>query len=234
MAYFSKRSIEEFKTNLANGGVRPTMFEVSITPPTYIINNTSGLDADISDEQDNTSSSNDSESDSQSSYSERFTFLVKASTLPGSQIASIEVPFRGRRLKVAGDRTFANWQTTLYADGDYKLRNLMEKWAEYIQNHNYALGLNNVNKYMGTGLVRQLNRQGKQLKAYQFNAIWPVSISEIQLDFEANDQIETYDVEWAVNYWHAANRDQIPKGNTVDDPNTSASVVDGNINRVLS
>jgi len=193
MAYFSKRSIEEFKTNLANGGVRPTMFEVSITFPAI-------LRVDLQD------------------LTQKSIFLVKGATLPGSQIGVIEVPFRGRKMKVSGDRTFADWETTIFSDTDYKLRNAIEKWSEYIQNHNYALGLNQIDDgtnnltnadegYFGTAIVRQLDREGKQLKVYQMNGIWPTSIGDIALEFGTNDTIAEYSCTWAVQYWSGAGPD---------------------------
>jgi len=190
MVYQSRKSIEEFKSNLANGGVRPTMFEVQISFPSVIQN----LD--------------------QQELTEKSTFLVKGATLPGSQIGVIEVPFRGRKMKVSGDRTFADWETTIFSDTDYKLRNTIEKWSEIIQNHNYALGLNQLESgtsqndgsadgYFGTAIVRQLDRQGRQLKTYQFNGVWPTNIGDIALEFGTNDTIAEYSCTWAVQYWHA-------------------------------
>ena len=203
MVYTSKRSIEDFKSNLANGGVRPTMFEVQLTFPQLISAGTEGVNTDRGDNNE---------------FSNKSIFLVKGATLPGSQIGVIEVPFRGRKLKVSGDRTFADWETTIFSDTDYRLRNAIEKWSEYIQNHNYALGLNqldsgtsvsdgSVDGYFGTAVVRQLDRQGQQLKVYQFNGIWPTNIGDIALDFGTNDTIAEYSCTWAVQYWTGAGRD---------------------------
>ena len=191
----SRKSIENFKSALANGGVRPTMFEVTITFP-EVINKIVGTAA------------------------EKTTFLVKASQMPGSTIGVVEVPFRGRKLKVSGDRTFADWETTIINDGSFELRKAMEKWSEYIQNHNYALGARPLDKgdatadrsrgvgndnsgYFGTANVRQLDRQGNQLRMYQFNGIWPSVIEPISLNFGDVDTIEEYNVTFCVQYWHA-------------------------------
>ena len=84
-------------------------------------------------------------------FSNKTIFLVKGATLPGSQIGVINVPFRGRKLKVSGDRTFADWETTIFSDTDYRLRNAIEKWAEHVQNHNYALGHNQLQDGTGVG-----------------------------------------------------------------------------------
>ena len=219
--YESKRSIEDFKSNLANGGVRPTMFEVQIAFPSTVTGaSTDGFSATTNREGDLTESTSTTSNPRPSApeLTEKSTFMVKAAQMPGSQIGVIQVPFRGRRLKVSGDRTFADWQTTIFNDSDYKLRNAIEKWSEIIQYHNFALGHNQLTDgvtepldnekdgYMGTGFVRQLDRQGRQLKIYKLAGIWPVSIDEITLDFGINDTIEEYGVTWAVQYWHAGGR----------------------------
>ena len=182
MVYTSRKSIENFKSALANGGVRPTMYEVDISFPQGLVTN-------------------------QPELTEKAKFLVKASTLPGSQVGVIPVPFRGRKLKVSGDRNFADWSTTIINDTDFKLRKAMEKWAETIANMNFAIGANTMEEYFGTAEVRQLDRLGQQLRVYQFNGIWPSQIADIPLAFDQYDTIEEYDVTWAVQYWHAAGAD---------------------------
>ena len=200
----SRKSIENFKSALANGGVRPTMFSVEITFPQIVVNN-------------------------QAELNEKALFLVKAATLPGSQIGIIDVPFRGRKLKVSGDRNFADWQTTIINDTDFKLRKAMEKWSETIQNMNFAIGENELENYFGTAEVRQLDRQGKQLRVYEFNGIWPNTIAEIPLSFETQDTIEEYDVAFCVQYWHAAGKN----AESIDGLN-AWSAPEGNKNQVLS
>lgn len=181
MVYTSRKSIENFKSALANGGVRPTMYEVDISFPQGLVTN-------------------------QPELTEKAKFLVKASTLPGSQVGVIPVPFRGRKLKVSGDRNFADWSTTIINDTDFKLRKAMEKWAETIANMNFAIGANTMEEYFGTAEVRQLDRLGQQLRVYQFNGIWPANIADIQLSFETQDTIEEYDVQFCIQYWHAAGK----------------------------
>lgn len=200
----SRKSIENFKSALANGGVRPTMFSVEITFPQIVVNN-------------------------QAELNEKALFLVKAATLPGSQIGIIDVPFRGRKLKVSGDRNFADWQTTIINDTDFKLRKAMEKWSETIQNMNFAIGENELENYFGTAEVRQLDRQGKQLRVYEFNGIWPNTIAEIPLSFETQDTIEEYDVAFCVQYWHAAGKN----AESIDGLNEWAAP-EANKNQVLS
>ena len=231
--YISRKSIEDFKSNLANGGVRPTMFEVQIVFP-KVIRDTFDLGDLVEGSIDRAADQGGNSATSPAELTEKSTFLVKASTLPGSNIGRIEVPFRGRRLKVSGDRTFNDWNTTIFNDSDYRLRDALEKWSETIQYHNYAIGHNQIETgvnnsifgeeesgYMGTGFVRQLDRQGRQLKIYKFAGIWPVTIDEISLDFGANDTIEEYGVTWAVQYWHANNEQNGPQNTGFNKPKNS-------------
>ena len=232
-SYISRKSIEDFKSNLANGGVRPTMFEVQIVFP-KIIRDTFDLSDFTPGDTNDAGGASGETSGSAAELTEKSTFLVKSSSLPGSNIATIPVPFRGRQLKVAGDRTFNDWSTSIYNDSDYRLRDAIEKWSEIIQYHNFAIGHYQIDSgvtnsifgeeesgYMGTGFVRQLDRQGRQLKIYKFAGIWPTTISEVSLDFEQANTIETYDVTWAVQYWHANNEQNGPQNTGFAKPKNS-------------
>ncbi|WNL51059.1 tail tube protein [Synechococcus phage S-CREM2] len=190
----SQRSIEDFKAILQGGGVRPTMFQVELTFPTGVSRNNNRL-------------TNDG------------TFLIKATALPASTIGVIDVPFRGRKLKVSGDREFADWNVNILNDVSFGLREGLEEWSERIQNHNYALGAPELNDYYASAIVRQLDRDGRQLRAYSFEGIWPREIEAINLDFEANNAVEDYGVTFAVQYWSATRN---------GDPRTSNNPVDAN------
>ena len=198
----SQRSIEDFKAVLQGGGVRPTMFEVELTFPSSIT-------------ADSTLATNES------------TFLVKSAALPASNVGVIEVPFRGRKLKVSGDRTFDPWAVTVTNDVSFNLRNTFEKWAEKIQNHNYALGATFLNTYFSSAIVRQLDRDGTQLRAYRFEGIWPSTVGEIGLDYDNTDSYEEYEVAFNVQYWSAID---------VGDPTTSSVARDpsSNLNSISS
>ena len=198
----SQRSIEDFKAVLQGGGVRPTMFEVELTFPDTVVS-----DPNLATNEG--------------------TFLIKASNLPASNVGLIDVPFRGRKLKVSGDRTFDDWNITVINDVSFGLRKSFEEWSERIQNHNYALGSNTLNDYFASAIVRQLDRDGQQLRAYRFEGIWPQTVSDIGLDFDSTDTYEEYDVTFAVQYWSA-----IQDG----DPFTSAVARDpsANLNQISS
>ena len=174
----AQRSIEDFKAVLQGGGVRPTMFEVEMTFPDPVVS-------------DPTLATQES------------TFLIKTAALPASNVGQIAVPFRGRKLKVSGDRSFDDWTVNVINDVSFGLRKAFEEWSERIQNHNYALGSTTLNDYFASAIVRQLDRDGSQLRAYRFEGIWPVTVAEIGLDFDTNDTFEDYDVTFAVQYWSA-------------------------------
>ena len=198
----SQRSIEDFKAVLQGGGVRPTMFEVEMTFPETVVS-------------DPTLATNEG------------TFLIKAASLPASTLGTINVPFRGRQLKVSGDRTFADWSISVVNDVSFGLRKAFEEWSERIQNHNYALGSNSLNDYFASAIVRQLDRDGQQLRAYKFEGIWPSQIGELGLDFNSTDTVQEYDVVFNVQYWSAADD---------GDPTTSAVARDpsSNLNEITS
>ena len=198
----SQRSIEDFKAVLQGGGVRPTMFEVELTFPESVVSDSTEITRDG-------------------------TFLIQAAALPASNVGTIEVPFRGRKLKVSGDRTFDPWNVQIMNDVSFGLRVAFEKWSEKIQNHNYALGATNLSDYFASAIVRQLDRDGAQLRSYSFEGIWPAAVGEIGVDFNATDDVERYDVTFNVQYWSAAKD---------GDPYTSAVPRDtsGQINDIIS
>ena len=200
MAY--PRSIEEFKAVLQGGGVRPTMFQVEMSFPDAVV-------------VDPTQADNEG------------TYLIKAAQLPASNVGNIEVPFRGRKLKVSGDRTFDDWSVTITNDVSFGLRKGFEKWSELIQNMNFALGANELNDYFASAVVRQLDRDGNQLRAYRFEGIWPTTVDAIELDFDSTDQVEEFGVTFCVQYWSAIdNGDPITSSvaiNPVSDKNAIRS-----------
>ena len=187
----SQKSIEDFKAVLQGGGVRPTMFQVEMTFPDGIT-------------PDPTLATNNG------------VFLIKAAQLPPSTVGVIDVPFRGRKLKVSGDRTFDDWSITVTNDVSFQLRKGFEKWAELIQNMNFALGANELNDYFASAVVRQLDRDGNQLRAYRFEGIWPTEVAAIDVDFDSTDTVEEFGVTFKVQYWSAID---------AGDPLTSAVAV---------
>ena len=139
---------------------------------------------------------------SPSALAEFGTFLVKGANLPASTVGTVEVPYRGRVLKIAGDRTFEPWTVTVINDEGFKMRNAFEQWSNKIsllaENRSvYAAPAN----YQTSATVRQLGRTGGDIKSYKFEGIYPVNISAIDLAWDSNDAAEEYTVEFAVQYW---------------------------------
>ena len=181
-------TIDDFKANVTSDFARPNLFQVDLAFPTGIINNSSLINLGK--------------------------FTVRAANLPSSQIGVIEVPFRGRVLKIAGDRTFEPWTITVMNDSGFVLRSAFELWASSIQayNENFtsAATLGNENDstgYFADMSVHQLAKDIKSgdkprvLKSYKFYNIFPRAIAAIDLDYGNNDAIEEFTVEMQVQYW---------------------------------
>ena len=177
------KTISQFKSTLAGGGARPNLFEVELTTfPSAI----PGWDADT------------------------FKYLCKAANLPASTIASIDVPFRGRTFKVAGDRSIDVWTVTVINDEDFKLRRSFEAWMELIAKLDNNLGATNPSSYMSNATVHQLGRgstvnsttnagaDSSILASYNFVDIFPTAVSAIDLSYDSGDTIEEFTVEFQV------------------------------------
>ena len=177
------KNISDFKSKLIGGGARPNLFEVELTT---LPDGVTGWDADS------------------------FQFLCKAAALPAQTIASIDVPFRGRIFKVAGDRTIDTWSVTVINDEDFVLRNAFENWTQQIADLTTNLGATDPSAYMTNAKVFQLGRGSSKastnsggnenvvLKEYEFIDIFPTSVSAIDLSYDTGDTIEEYTVEFQV------------------------------------
>ena len=123
---------------------------------------------------------------SPSKLAEFGTFLVKGANLPASTLGTVEVPYRGRVLKIAGDRTFEPWTVTVINDEGFKLRNAFEEWSDKIsklaENRSF---FDNATQYQTSAVVRQLSRSGGDIKSYKFEGIYPVNISAIDLAWDS-------------------------------------------------
>jgi hypothetical protein len=137
--------------------------------------------------------------------------MCKSAALPGSNLGVIEVPFRGRTVKIAGDRTFDTWTATFFNDKDLKLRSFFEQWANTINTHDdNSAPLFKPNKsdgYMGELIVKQLEKDasagGAVLRQYTLLHCFPTNVSPIDLAYDSNDQIEEFTVEWQYSYFTA-------------------------------
>ena len=182
------KSISQFKGALIGGGARTNLFELELTT----------LPAGIEWSADN------------------FRYMCKAAALPASNVAAIDVPFRGRIFKVAGDRTFDTWTVTIINDEGFILRTAMEEWMNQISKLENNLGATNPASYMTNAKVYQLGRGSKTssedntgdkntvLREYEFVDIFPTNISAIDLSYESSDTIEEFTVEFQVQSFSLA------------------------------
>ena len=171
------RTITDFKSKMAGGGARPNLFEVELVFPDPI-----AIENDVK---------------------EKSRFLVKAALLPASNITPIEVNFRGRILKIAGDRTFDTWTVTVINDVDFSIRSAMEKWMDFINSMEDATGAQDPSLYKQDAYVHQLDLDGSTLRSYKFHDIFPTKISAIDLSYETVDTVEEFTVEFQVQWWEA-------------------------------
>ena len=171
------RKISDFKSKLTGGGARPNLFEVELAFPNAV-----QIENDVL---------------------QKSRFLVKAAALPASTISPIEVPFRGRILKIAGDRTFETWTITVLNDVDFVIRSAFEKWMNIINSMEDATGVQNPDEYQKDAMVHQLDRDGGILRSYKFWDIFPTNISTIDLSYETTDTLEEFTVEMQVQWWEA-------------------------------
>ena len=171
------RKISDFKSKLTGGGARPNLFEVELAFPNAV-----AIENDVL---------------------QKARFLVKAAALPSSTINPIEIPFRGRILKIAGDRTFETWTITVINDVDFVIRSAFEKWMNVINKLDDATGLQNPDEYQKDAMVHQLDRDGGILRSYKFWDIFPTNLSTIDLSYETTDTLEEFTVEMQVHYWEA-------------------------------
>lgn len=167
--------VDQFKSKLVGGGARPNLFKATLNFPTYAGGNV-----------------------------ELASFMCKAAAIPASTVGVIEVPFRGRVLKVGGDRTFEPWTVTVINDTNFEIRNAFESWMNGINAHQANTGLVNPVDYQADLLVEQLDKDGTTLKSYDFIGCFPSNVSEIELSWDTNDTIEEYTVEFQVQYWESA------------------------------
>ncbi len=167
-------NINEMRAQLSGGGARPTLFQVQITNPA---NNTGDL---------------------------KTPFMVQASQLPAQTLGNVPVPYFGRVVNVAGDRTFAEWNVTVINDEDFLIRNALEEWSTAINTHTgnvNAFGTSNPSAYKSQAIVTQFGKAGQVLRTYQFNGLFPINLAEISVDWSSTDTYETFEVTFQYDWW---------------------------------
>ena len=166
--------VDNFKAKLTGGGARANMFQATLNFPSFAGGN-----------------------------SELTSFMCKGASIPASIISPIEVNFRGRKLFVAGDRTFEPWTVTIINDAGFEIRDSFEKWMNGINGHIDNSGLNNPTEYQADMLVAQLDKEGTVTKEYTFRGCWPTNVAAIDLNYDSADTIEEFTVEFQIDYWES-------------------------------
>ena len=170
-------NIDDFRAKLLGGGARANQFRVLFTEPSISI----GLNKDTT------------------------SYLVRGASLPAMSLGEIAVPFRGRSIYIAGDRSFEEtWSTTFLNDTDFMIRNAMERWSNGINDLANNTGVTNPADYQVDLTVEQIDRDDTILKRYIFRSAWPTSISSIDLTSDATDAIEEFEVTWRYQHFESS------------------------------
>jgi len=169
-------NINDFKAKLAGGGARANQFKVTMPFPGY-----AQVGGEIED----------------------LAFLCRATTIPEMTVANINVPFRGRSIKIAGDRTIPAWSVTVFNDTNFKLRNAFERWQNGINNMTDNEGLTNPVDYQVDAFVDHLDRNGNTVKSYTLRGLYPQSIAPIELSYDEATAIEEFAVTFEYQYFES-------------------------------
>lgn len=170
--------ISQFKAQMKQGGARVNQFKCIVTPPTGIVAGATAAGSKIE-------------------------FMAKSASLPEATVAPIEIMYRGRPVNFAGERTFSPWTITLYNDNDFIVRDAFEAWVNEISRAESTNGVLAPSSYQVDLEVYQLDRNDVQLKKYIFRDAFPTTVGDIQLSWDANNQIQEYPVTFVYNFWEA-------------------------------
>lgn len=175
-------SVNDFRSNMTLDGARPNLFQVTMQFPSALVPGGA------------------------SDASRKLTFHARSAQLPGSTINSIPIQYFGREVKLAGNRTFADWTLTIFNDEDFVTRNALEQWMASLNSHTGNLRAANARSSFTYGVdatVDQFAKTGEIIKTYKFVGLFPVDLSPIDLDWGSNDTLEEYTATFAFQYWTA-------------------------------
>lgn len=174
-------NVNDFRGKLQRGGARNNLFEV-------ILANPNGAAAGLNTEQ--------------------LSFMCKSTQVPSSSTGTIDVPYFGRSIKVPGDREFQPWNITVINDETFDLRSAFERWQSAIASFSTAVNSqrtlgadSNPFSYTSTGTINQFGKDGTVIKTYTLVNVFPVEVGQMQLAWDANNQIQEFDVIFAFDYF---------------------------------
>ncbi len=183
-------SLTDFRAALPGGGARPNLFEV------ILADNPIGTKNAMTDVGRSSST------------------LCKAASMPGSKVTSIDVPFRGRSIRVPGVREFdETWTTTVFNDTDFAFRRMIEEWMDNIASHDANIGSFALTELSTELSVYQLDhKDGARIRGYKFMNAWPSELSVMELAADTNDSIQEFDITWTYSYWMQDNDEVQARG----------------------
>jgi hypothetical protein len=185
-------NVQEFRSALRYDGARPNLFKCDLTFPTFATARSGGLGGAAD----------------RLGLSEKFSFMCRASSLPGSTVNQVPMMYFGRELKFSGNRTFPEWSVTIINDEDFSLRDAFEKWMHalnsHVTNRRSNVAINNAD-YQADGFITQYakNQDITREKRYKFVGLFPIDVSPIEVDWGANDTIEEFAVTFAYQWWES-------------------------------
>ena len=179
MAELSKLGILDFQTKV-KGGVRPNLFQVYHQFPDKAKPTDEKLES----------------------------YLCKSAALPASTVGTVELPFRGRVLKVPGDRTFESWTATFYMDDAFELRGAYERWIDLTNRVDVNMADVPIGEVLQEIKILQLDKFGasnndglRTIREYKLVQAFPVSVSQVSVAYDNNDSYEEFDVEFAYQFF---------------------------------
>lgn len=170
-------NVNDFVGRLAGGGARSNQFQVVVSPPAA---NPAGIPAP----------------------GLTFMFLCRSAQIPASTIGEVLVPFRGRQIFLAGDRTYDAWTVTVFSDTNWDVRSTVESWQNAMQDigASTTAGAASSEHYYGRANVTQLDRNDRPLREYVLHDIWPMSVDPIDLGYDTDNIVQEFSVSWRFNY----------------------------------
>jgi len=197
--------IDDFKTALAQGGARSNLFRATVFWPNANI--TGDADTIIGGDA-------------------LHSFMIKTAALPGSSIQSLPVPFRGRTLKVTGDRDYGDWNVGITNDANFAVRNAFERWHDAMNGaatnvSGNGIDARNFNTYVGNIEIDQLGRDGNAIKRYRLIGAWPTEVSPIDVTFDVG-QIEEFTVNFTYQWFETDTTFEPTSGSFVTPPSFNA------------
>ena len=165
-------NINNFKSQLVDGGARANLFRIILNFPAYADGNV-----------------------------EKASFLCNAGRIPGAQVGIVEVPFRGRTLKLPGDRTFEDWTVSIYNDAEFDVHSAFVRWQDGMSGFSTNTGFTNPESMFVDIKVQQLDRKENVIKEFLIEDAWPSLVAAIDLTYEQTEQIEQFQVTFEYLQW---------------------------------